>query len=256
MGNGPMGARLGAVLLLALLLLTGCGGVPLYTNMPEQTVNEMLALLLDHGVAARKKPGEKGTWDLMVDDGVFASAMDVLSANGYPREGFESVGDAYKRQGLVSSPREERARFLHALSRSLAQTISQIDGVLSARVHLVVPEPNPLLDTQLPSSAAVFVKHSRESQIDGFIPQIKQLVQNSIQGLAYEKISVVLFPSDEPRQTLVPLQEPVSILGIRVLTDSVGPLRWVLGAALALVLVSWTGLAWLLLRWRKGGGEG
>ncbi len=239
------------VLLAFLLILAGCGNVQLYTNQPEQTINEMLALLLHHGLPAHKKPGEKGTWNLVVKKEEFAAAMDVLLSYGYPQDEYDSMGEVFKRQGLVSSPREERVRFMHALSQSLAKTISKIDGVSSARVHLVIPEPNPLLDTQLPSSAAVFVKHSHESNIGGFIPQIKQLVQHSIPGLAYEKISVVLFPAEDPTVVRVPIREPSTIMGIQVHPGSVSMLRMLLSALVGLLLASWAALGYIWLRSAK-----
>ncbi len=239
-------------LLMAVLvsLLAGCGDIQLYTNMPEQHVNEMMAVLLNHGLPAQKKPGEKGTWNLVVDKSVFAAAMDVLVSNGYPRSEFDSLADMYKRQGLVSSPREERVRFMHATSQSIAKSISKIDGVTNARVHIVIPELNPLLDTQPPTSAAVFIKHVRQSNINAYIPQIKQLVQNSIEGLTYERVSVVLFPTDAPVDMRKAAPEVYSILGIQVLAGSASTLRWVLFGLMGLLLVSWAaaGAYWFHFR--------
>lgn len=236
-----------AVLVL-LLMLTGCGSVQLYTNMPEQAVNEMLALLLSHNLPAKKKPGEKGAWNLVIDRSGFAPAMEVLSVNGYPRQmNDEVVHDTFKRQGMISSPREERARFIYGMSVALAQTISHIDGVINARVHLVIPELNPLLDVQPPSSAAVFVKHNQDYDIRGLVPQIKQLVQNSIEGLSYEKISVVLSPSADPRLTLLPTQEMTHVLGIQVAHGSAARLRGLALVLAGLLLASWSGLAYVIV---------
>jgi type III secretion protein J len=49
------------------------------------------------------------------------------------------MGKVFKREGFVSSPLEERARLVHAMSQEIANTINNIDGVVTARVHLVVP---------------------------------------------------------------------------------------------------------------------
>ncbi len=45
------------------------------------------------------------------------------------------------------------------------------------------------------ASAAVFIKYTEGANLQAYIPQIKLLVNNSIEGLSYEKISVVLFPA-------------------------------------------------------------
>ena len=67
----------------------------------------------------------------------------------------EGVGVVFKKTGMVSSPSEERIRFMDAIAQDLSQTISMIDGVVDARVHVVLPENDPFAKNTLPSSAAV-----------------------------------------------------------------------------------------------------
>jgi len=82
------------------------------------------------------------------------------------------------------------------MSQEISNTIANIDGVITARVHLVVPERNPLLDKPQPAAAAVFIKHRPERNLSGQISQIKALVVNSIEGLAYDNVTVALFPAE------------------------------------------------------------
>ena len=90
----------------------------------------------------------------------FSSAKMLLQACGLPREKFDSLGDVFRKEGFVSSPLEERARLNHALrvSQEMSHTVSSIDGVVMARVHLVVPERMQLDNAVKPSSASIFVK--------------------------------------------------------------------------------------------------
>jgi type III secretion protein J len=186
-------AALAPVLVLALL--AGCSNHELYSQLSERQANEMVAVLRSAGIEADKKAHE-GKFSVLTSKGDFSQAVRTLNAQGYPRESFDSMGKVFKREGFVSSPLEERARLMHAMSQEISNTIANIDGVVTARVHLVVPERNPLLDKPLPAAAAVFIKHRPERNLSGQISQIKALVVNSIEGLAYDNVTVALFPAE------------------------------------------------------------
>jgi len=81
---------------------------------------------------------------------------------------------------------------IYALSQELSRTVSEIDGVLSARVHLVLPENDPLRQQLVPSSASVFIRHRTSASLSDLVPQVKMLVANGIAGLSYDKVSVIL----------------------------------------------------------------
>ncbi|MCG7587240.1 type III secretion system inner membrane ring lipoprotein SctJ [Photobacterium sp. OFAV2-7] len=192
-------------LLIALVvcLLQGCKD-NLYSNLSEQDANQMLALLLNHGVDAEKQGASSDTISLKVEKTQFAYAVELLKQNGYPRERFSTVEDLFPQDGLVATPTQEKARFVYALSQALAETLNQIDGVISARVHLVVPE-TVRGATLKPSSAAVFIKHAQNTDVGQLIPQIKSLIQNSIEGLKYDDVQVVMVASQVSAQLLAPV---------------------------------------------------
>lgn len=218
--------------LFLLLFLTGCQE-QFYTGLAEQDANEILALLLDRGVDARKEAGEKGTWNLTVERDQIAGSMDLLEKNGLPRTRYDNMGKIFKKDGIISSPLEEKARFIYALSQEVAGTIAQIDGVLAARVHLVLQEEDALGERITPASASIFIKHRRDVEMLGKTRQIKKLVENSIQGLKYESISAFLFPASPPIATnKLPY---ASVAGLHVAPDSVNTVQ-LLFAAIALLL--------------------
>ncbi len=135
---------------------------------------------------------------LVIDQSLVARAITVLGAEGLPRHRYATMGDVFRKEGLISSPLEERARYLWALSQELSATVAQIDGVLTARVHVVLPERSSGSEPAMPSSAAVFIKHQLGYNLQNALPQVRQLVSNSIPGLAADKVSVVLVPA-QPR---------------------------------------------------------
>lgn len=185
-----------ALLMLTAALLAACGGKdPLYSKLDEQQANEMLAVLVGAGIDAGKSPADDG-WSIEVARSGVPKAMHVLKAEGYPHQAFQSLGDVFHKEGFVSTPLEERARLLYALSQELSRTISDIDGVVVARVHLAIPERNPLSDDKPLSSASVFIKHKPGSQVVNKAASIKALVVNSLEGLPYDNVTVTFFPSD------------------------------------------------------------
>ena len=197
MSNNGSRHRLFCFLWMALLImfLGGCDRVELYSNLDEQDANEMQAILLRQGIDCDKTSGKEMSRGLKVSKSQLSAAVEILKGYGYPRNKFTDLGTVFEKQGLVSSPHEDRIRYIYALSQEVAGTISQIEGVVRARVHIVLPENDPLSEYFQPSSASVFVKYRQNIDIGQFIHPIKQLVVNSIEGLNYEKVSVVTFPS-------------------------------------------------------------
>jgi type III secretion protein J len=182
-------------LIVTAAVLAGCGKDPLYSKLDEQQANEMLAVLVGAGIDASKTPVDEG-WSIEVARSGVPQAMKVLKAEGYPHEAYQSLGDVFRKEGFVSTQLEERARLLHALSQELSRTISAIDGVVVARVHLAIPERNPLSDEKALSSASVFIKHKPGSQVVNKAASIKALVVNSVEGLPYDNVTVTFFASD------------------------------------------------------------
>ena len=95
---------------------------------------------------------------------------------------------------------EERIRFMDAIAQDLSRTISMIDGVVDARVHVVLPENDPFAKNTLPSSAAVAIRSRWDVDLTESVPQVKSLVKNAIEGLSYEKITVTIFQDMPPKR--------------------------------------------------------
>lgn len=227
-----------AIMISLCLLITGCK-LDLYTGLTEREANEMLAILVANGISARKEYiGDSGV-SLLVEEHELAHAIDILKENGFPRKQNSSIGKVFQKSGIMSSPFEEHIRYIYALSEEVSKTLSEIDGVLTARVHIVLPEDPSLGEEAKPSSAAVFLKHRRGVDLDFFLPQIRRLVSNAIEGVDYENVTVVLVEAEPPRVSSEQLRTPISELfpglGVRA-TDQQAFWR-VIFASLALLIV-------------------
>jgi type III secretion protein J len=187
--------RVWALVLSAGLIAACSGDIELLSEIAEAEANDVLAALASEHLTAQKVPGKEGMVKLLISRDQVARAVNVLNAEGLPRQRYATMGDVFRKEGLISSPLEERARYLWALSQELSATIAQVDGVLKARVHVVLPERISGGGPSMPSSAAVFIKHHPGYSLQGSIAQIKQLVSNSIPGLAADKVTVVLLPA-------------------------------------------------------------
>ena len=187
--------------LAAALLLAGCDKeATLHSGLEEQQANLVMAALLDAGITCRKTPGEEGTWNVLCSEAKFAQAVNLLERQGLPREPRQGIGEVFKKTGMISSPSEERIRFMDALAQDIARTISMIEGVVDARVHVVLPENDPFARNALPSSAAVAIRSRWNADITDLVPSVKALVKNAIEGLQYEKIQVTIFRDPPPEK--------------------------------------------------------
>jgi type III secretion protein J len=228
------------------LLLAACSGQELYSQLTERQANEMVAALRSAGIEA-EKTSQEGRFSVRTSSGDFPRAVQVLNAQGLPREAFDTMGKIFKREGFVSSPLEEHARLMHAMSQEISNTLANIDGVVTARVHLVVPERNPLADKPQPAAASVFIKHRPDKDLSAQTAQIKALVVNSIEGLAYDNVTVALFPAEAmPGEGAMPARPQAASAAERTASLDTPLLSGSLAGAVAL---GGGGLLW----WRRRG---
>ncbi len=229
---------------VVLVFLSGCKAA-IYTKMTEVDANETLYTLLQGGIDAEKRPDPDGGFSVWADKDDMAAAIGLLKANAQPEQKHPSLGELFGRNQLISTPAEERIRFVYGTEQALAQTLSKIDGVLVARVHIVLPINDPLATDVKPSSASVFIKHRVGQDLASSVPAIKDLVVRGIEGLSVERVAVTLFPASgtkAPAADADPLSSARNngkFLGVAVPSSSVSGLwfRLVLVAALiALVL--------------------
>jgi type III secretion protein J len=188
------GCRTRGVLLVMLFAVAGCKQ-QLYTSLSERDANEMIAVLAAKNLQAEKVTNDKGDFRIELKQSDFSAAVEALRDNGLPRAKFSTIGEVFKKEGLVTTANSERLRFMFAMSEELSKTISLIDGVVEARVHPVLPGGDPLTDKLTPASASVFIKHTPDANLTMLAPAIKDMVSASIEGLSYDKVALTFVPA-------------------------------------------------------------
>lgn len=230
--------------LVVLCLLTACSSkVTFQAALKDTEANEMIALLDRHGIHAQKHANKEGV-SLSVDESDLSRATEVLNAAGLPRRNLSDLGKIFKKEGMISTPLEERARYIYGLSAELEYTLQQFDRVISARVHVVLPERVAPGEPIQPSSAAVFIKYRPPLDEDMVVPRVRNLVAASIPGLNTDdrraKVSVVMLASE----TEAPGVQWTSVGPFHVQEESADVLR---GALVVLGTLALSGV-FLLLR--------
>ncbi|MBC8132893.1 MAG: secretion protein, partial [Deltaproteobacteria bacterium] len=151
---------------VAVVLLVGMGGCStgVLHGLDEAAANESLAALERAGIGAEKVAeagGQTSGFALQVSRGDAARALDVLRVRGLPRERRHGYAEVYGQASLIPTASEERARYLEATAGEVERTLETAEGIISARVHLVLEEVDPLSMEGKPRTtarAAVLIK--------------------------------------------------------------------------------------------------
>ncbi|MBE1161426.1 type III secretion system inner membrane ring lipoprotein SctJ [Dyella acidiphila] len=173
-----------AALMLALGLLAGCSREVLYNKLDEQQANEVVAALLNNNIDADKRQAERGEgWQVVLDRRDMPAAVAVLRDEGLPHQSTDNISQIYKKDGFVSSPQEDKQRFIYAREQQLGHTLRQFDGVVDAYVYLSIPDKSPIDDKPPSGSASVVIITRPNAGIEGRAPDIKAAVMNGTDGL-------------------------------------------------------------------------
>src|SRR5207245_3058220 len=144
--------------LALVMLLSGCSK-QLLGSLDEIAANQVVSALRLEGITANKSTAGEKFWKVTVSDDQFADAVQILERHNLPPPQFQGLGQVFKKESLVSTPTEERARLIYAMSQELERSLMEIDGVLVARVHPVILPHDPLNPKRSTATASVLSKY-------------------------------------------------------------------------------------------------
>jgi flagellar M-ring protein FliF len=174
--------------LLAYFVMQQPSRTTLYGSLPESEKSRVLEALQNAGVDVALDPT---TGDVMVPSSDYHSSRMTLAAQGLPTvvpTGYENL-DAIQ---MGSSRSVEAMRLKQTQELELARSIAEIDNVLSARVHLAIPEKEVFIRQESQPTASVFIQLAQgrilgRTQVEAII----HLVSSSVPKLAKEDVSVI-----------------------------------------------------------------
>lgn len=243
-----------AILLALVLLLSACR-VELYTGLKEDQANQMLSVLMRNGVAAEKGGDARKGLSISADERDVVRALQILREHSLPREEFRSMIDVFSGEGMIASASEERARMAYAISQELSDTFSRIDGVLTARAHVVLGVTDTVNNVRTEPSASIFLRHTPDSPVVNLVPEIRRQAANAVAGLKFFNVDVMLVPARESVTAPAPPPAPESLFSPDAMTPALALQVLALALILALLGVgAWLGARRLMAR-RHGADE-
>jgi type III secretion protein J len=176
----------------ACALLLGCS-VPIAGGLDEPDANQAVAVLERAGLDASKDrdPELEGRYRISVPRPEAKGAIAILSEENLPPKLRPGVLEALGQGGVIPSRLAEHARWTVGVEGDLERSLRTLDGVLSARVHLAVPEENALAESNERPTASVLVRH-RGATPPLAAAEIQRLVSGAIPGLSPDQVNVVM----------------------------------------------------------------
>ena len=165
--------------------------VPLYSGLSAQDSSELADALRNAAIEYRLDAASGAV--TVAPDQVHAARLKT-AALGLPKggsaPGFEMI---QQDQGFGVSQFIENARYQLALETELARTVSSLQPVKSARVHLAVPKPSAFTNQgKNGASASVVVElHPGRKLEANQVDSIQHIVASSVTGMAPTSVTVI-----------------------------------------------------------------
>jgi type III secretion protein J len=222
---------------LLLLCAAGCGE-RIQHGLDERQANELQTVLVERGLDARKVPetGKKPTWAIEVAEEQASDAVRILAELGLPRPVADEGCDVFGGSGLVRTPVEEQLCRVRVMERGLEKTLQTLEGVILARVHLVVPPPPRPGQQAVPSKASAMLRVApgQAEQLKGSREMLRSLIAGGVEGLSPESVSLLV--DEVSTRVVAPASGGSPLMRSRVLLAVLS--LFVTGLSVGLVLVT------------------
>lgn len=161
----------------------------LYGNLSSKDVSQVMDYLQQQGI---KYKLDDSTGALLVPADAVHQVRLKLAGAGLPHSGAIGLDMLQQKQEFGTSQFIEVARYQRALEEELARSITTLNNVQTARVHLALPKQSAFIRQQQQPSAAVLVSLYPGRTIDaGQVAAITHLVASSIPNLDPARVTVV-----------------------------------------------------------------
>ncbi|MGO3345010.1 MAG: flagellar basal-body MS-ring/collar protein FliF [Marinomonas sp.] len=196
-----------AIALAAVLWTSGPDYKPVLSSITNYNADQIVEVLNTNSIPFKI---DQNSGALLVESDYYQQARLKLAGSGIVSDNTIGMEILDKDQGLGTSQFVEGARYRRGLEGELSKTISSLQSVKSARVHLAIPKESVFVrDTRKPS-ASVFLELYPGRRLDSSqVDAIVNLVASSISQLSDKNVTVV-----DQRGTLLTEKDSSSELSI------------------------------------------
>ena len=161
----------------------------LFSGMEAQEPSEVANVLQQMQIDYKLDPT---TGALLVPASEVQGLRLRLAAEGLPRSSAQGMEILSQEQGFGTSQFIEQARYQRAMEQELARSVSELQNVRSARVHLAIPKQSVFVRERKPPTASVVVNlYSGRTLERGHISAITHMVAASIPNMKSSDVTVV-----------------------------------------------------------------
>ncbi|MCZ2723289.1 flagellar basal-body MS-ring/collar protein FliF [Marinomonas sp. 15G1-11] len=196
-----------AIGLAAVLWNNGTDYKPVLSSITDYNADQIVELLTINNIPFKL---DENTGALLVESDSYHLARLKLAGSGIVQDNIVGMEIMDQEQALGTSQFVEGTRYRRGLEGELSRTITSLQSIKSARVHLAIPKESVFVrDTRKPS-ASVFLELYPGRRLDASqVDAIVNLVSSSISQLSHKDVTVV-----DQRGTLLSQKDQDSELSI------------------------------------------
>ncbi|AFN75359.1 Flagellar M-ring protein FliF [Melioribacter roseus P3M-2] len=176
------------LLIVMLFFLNEPNYTTLYTGLSAEDASKVVEYLNSQKI--QYKIDDNGQTIKIAREKVYETRL-ALAGRGIPSSGVIGY-EIFDKSTMGMSEFMQKLNYKRALEGELARTITQIDGVEGARVHIVIPQKTIFKEEEKLPSASVVLK-LRNSNFIGKenIASIVNLVSSSVEGMPPGRVSII-----------------------------------------------------------------
>jgi flagellar M-ring protein FliF len=135
---------------------------------------------------------DAATGQITVPANRYHEAKIFLASKGIPKTGTTGIDSLKDQSAMTTSQFMEQVKYTNAMEQELAKSITNIDSIQAARVHLATPKQSVFVrDRTAPKASVVVTTFPGRTLTPSQVQAVVHLVSSSIPLLTAENVAVL-----------------------------------------------------------------